>query len=263
LRKNIHKNPKRLPAVLSFASLDPSCGAGLQADCLTVAALGCQPLAVACGLTVQDSCGVLRLAPAEPALVEEQAEALLADMPVSAFKAGALGSAQNAAIAARIAARHPEIPLVVDPVLASGRGDPLADEALILALNEQLLPRATVATPNTQEASRLDLRAAKHLVLTGGHEPGEQISNHLYAEGKLLAVQRWPRIPGQFHGTGCAFASALAAGLALGEPVERAAWLAGHFVWQAALHAHRPGRGQLFLQHFAAPAPGFPLPNPD
>ncbi|MDR0997306.1 MAG: hydroxymethylpyrimidine/phosphomethylpyrimidine kinase [Zoogloeaceae bacterium] len=247
--------PTPLPAVLVFASSDPACGAGLQADLLTLAALSCQPLTVVCGLTVQDSLGVSQILPVPAEFIVAQAQALLADMPVAAFKVGALMRAENVNAVADIVAAHPDIPLVVDPVLSSGRGDAFADDALILALNEKLMPLTTVATPNSREAMRLATDAPDHLLITGGHEPGEKIVNHLYAHGERLATFSWPRLPGDFHGTGCAFASALAAGLAHGQSIPEAAQAAGDFVWQAALHARQPGRGQRFLQHLR----GLPL----
>src|SRR5688500_14097493 len=104
------------PLVLTFAASDPTGGAGLQADLLTLAALGCHPLSVVTALTVQDTRGVEAMEPVDATLVERQAERLLAGMRVAAFKLGALGSAANARAVAAIAARHPRVPLVVDPV---------------------------------------------------------------------------------------------------------------------------------------------------
>src|SRR5688572_5706426 len=132
------------PLVLTFAASDPTGGAGLQADVLTIAARGCHPLSVVTGLTVQDTHGVRRVRAVEPELVAEQARVLLAEMRVDAFKLGVLGSAANAAAIARVLAEHPQVPVVVDPVLTSGRGDPLSDDNLLSALRADLLPRATV-----------------------------------------------------------------------------------------------------------------------
>jgi hydroxymethylpyrimidine/phosphomethylpyrimidine kinase len=143
------------PIVLTFAASDPTGGAGLQADLLTLAALGCHPLSVVTALTVQDTRGVESLDAVEASLVERQAAKLLAEMKVAAFKLGVLGSEANARAVAGIVARHPQVPLVLDPVLASARGDALASDAAIKALLELILPRATLATPNTIEAKRL------------------------------------------------------------------------------------------------------------
>src|SRR5262245_52695270 len=153
------------PVVLTFAASDPTGGAGLQADLLTLAALGCHPLSVVTGITVQDTRGVESLDAVDAALVERQAAKLLAEMKVAAFKLGVLGSAANARAVAGIVARHARVPLVLDPVLASGRGDPLADDALVDALLELIVPRATLATPNSVEAKRL---GGERALLDGG-----------------------------------------------------------------------------------------------
>src|SRR5262245_60609751 len=129
---------KSPPMVLAFAASDPTGGAGVQADLLTLAARGCHPLSVVTGLTVQDSRGVRSLHPVEAELVEEQARCLLADFAVSAFKLGVLASTENAAAIARILAQHPQVPVIVDPVLASGRGDPLATGDLTGVMKEHL-----------------------------------------------------------------------------------------------------------------------------
>jgi hydroxymethylpyrimidine/phosphomethylpyrimidine kinase len=143
------------PMVLSFAASDPSGGAGLQADLMTASALGCHALSVTTALTVQDSVGVASILAIDADWVEDQARTLLEDMPVAAFKIGLLGSAENMLIIAEILADYPLLPVVLDPVLASGRGDELADEEMIATLREVLLPLTTILTPNSLEARRL------------------------------------------------------------------------------------------------------------
>src|ERR671935_1579378 len=143
------------PIVLSFAASDPTSGAGLQADILTIAALGCHPLSIVTALTVQDTRGVARLQCVESSLVAEQARHVLADISVAAFKAGVLGPAPNARTVSELVAQFPHVPFVVDPVLASARGDSLAPQDTLEALRKFILPRATVLTPNSIEARRL------------------------------------------------------------------------------------------------------------
>src|SRR5664279_1980289 len=143
------------PIVLSFAATDPSCGAGMQADILTIASMGCHPLAVVTGITVQDTSGVDDVQPVDPDWVADQARAVLEAMPVAAFKIGLLGSLENIAVIAEIISDYPDIPLVFDPVLASGRGDELANEDMLDAMRELLLPQTTILTPNSMEARRL------------------------------------------------------------------------------------------------------------
>ena len=142
------------PLVLTFAASDPTGGAGLQADVLTLAALDCHPLSVLTGVTVQDTSGVEHLEALAAPLVKRQAERVLAESKVSAFKCGVLASVQSVRVVADIVAQHARVPLVLDPVLASGRGDTLADDSVLQAL-DSLIAHATVATPNTLEAKRL------------------------------------------------------------------------------------------------------------
>src|ERR1035437_7325813 len=118
------------PIVMTFAATDPSGGAGLQADILTIASMGCHPLSIVTAITVQDTSGVDDVQPIYAEWVADQARAVLEDMPVAAFKIGLLGSVANIAVIAEIISDYPDIPLVLDPVLASGRGDELANEGM-------------------------------------------------------------------------------------------------------------------------------------
>lgn len=258
----------RPPVVLTFAASDPTCGAGIQADCLAVAALGCHPATVLTALTAQDTHGVHDLLAIEPRWVEAQARRLLADIAVGAFKLGVLGSAANAAVVARILAAHPHAPVVLDPVLASGRGDALADSATVDALRADILPRATVATPNSLEARRLagaeedaplDECAARmvslgcrYVLVTGTHEPGAQVVNTLYGENGRIRSDAWPRLPGQYHGSGCTLAAALAALLARGWAVAEAVCGAQAYTWRALAAGFRAGAGQHVPDRLAA-----------
>jgi hydroxymethylpyrimidine/phosphomethylpyrimidine kinase len=244
------------PIVLTFAASDPTGGAGLQADLLTLAALGCHPLSVLTGLTVQDTSGVEHLEAIPADLVARQARSLLAETRVAAFKAGVLASADNVRAVAAIAARHADVPLVVDPVLASGRGDPLASDAVRSALLEALVPRATVLTPNSMEAERLggaqrllDL-GARYVLVTGTHDDTPEVINRLYDARGLVREDRWQRLPGSYHGSGCTLASALAAALAHGRGVPEAVREAQEFTWQALAAGFRTGAGQLLPNRF-------------
>ena len=127
----------------------------MQADILTIASMGCHPLSVVTAVTVQDTTGVDDVLPIDAEWVVDQARAVLEDMPVRAFKIGLLGSVENIAAIAEVIADYPDIPLVLDPVLASGRGDELANEDMVDALRELLLPQTTILTPNSGEARRL------------------------------------------------------------------------------------------------------------
>lgn len=244
------------PLVLTFAASDPTGGAGLQADVLTLAALGCHPLSVVTGLTVQDTGGVEHLEAVDAALVARQAERVLAETRVAAFKVGVVGSAANARAIAAIAAARAEVPLVLDPVLASGRGDPLADDAVVEALLEFLVPRASVITPNTLEearlggAKRLLERGCRHVLVTGTHAATAEVVNKLYDRGGLVREDRWQRLPGSYHGSGCTLASAIAALLAQGRPVPDAVREAQEFTWRSLAAAFRTGAGQALPNRF-------------
>jgi hydroxymethylpyrimidine/phosphomethylpyrimidine kinase len=254
------------PIVLAFAASDPTGGAGLQADLLTIASLGCHPLSVLTGLTVQDTHGVESMHAIEAELVERQARHVLADIPVVAFKLGVLGSARNAQVIAAILAEHPRVPVVLDPVLASGRGDSLAEPDLIEVLRNALLPRTTVLTPNSLEARQLVLAAAdadlpgcarslaalgcKYVLVTGTHEPGAQVTNTLYDKNSKLREDAWPRLPGEYHGSGCTLASALAALLARGLATEEAVRQAQEYTWKSLAAGFSPGHGQSIPDRF-------------
>lgn len=252
------------PIVLTFAATDPSCGAGMQADILTIASMGCHPLAVVTGITVQDTSGVDDVQPVDADWVADQARAVLEDMPVAAFKIGLLGSVENIAVIAEIISDYPDIPLVFDPVLASGRGDELANEDMLDALRELLLPQTTILTPNSMEARRLVLDedneaddpslaecskrilqfGCEYVLITGTHENTPKVINNLYGERGLIRSDNWPRLPGIYHGSGCTLASAIAALLANGLPIEEAVHEAQEYTWEALKYGFRPGMGQ-------------------
>jgi hydroxymethylpyrimidine/phosphomethylpyrimidine kinase len=258
------------PIVMVFAASDPSGGAGLQADIMTLSSMGCHPLSVITALTVQDSAGVEDAMAIDADWVADQARALLEDMSVSAFKIGMLGSVENIAAIAEIISDYPEIPLVLDPVLASGRGDELASEDMIAALRELLLPQTTLLTPNSMEARRLALdesddeddpglaecarrlvgAGAEYVLITGTHEHSAQVVNSLYGENGLIRADAWERLPGSYHGSGCTLASAIAANLANGLDVAEAVRDAQDYTWQALAHGFRPGMGQYIPDRF-------------
>ena len=251
------------PIVLTFAASDPTGGAGLQADLLTLASMGCHPLSVLTALTVQDTHGVESVHPATPAQVRAQAERLLQEMRVDAFKLGVLGSAENIQVIAKILAQHRDVPVVVDPVLASGRGDALTSDTMLALLRELILPQATVVTPNSIEARRLSGETslqrcaqrlldfgAEHVLITGTHEAGEEVVNTLYDSGGVVRSDRWQRLPGSYHGSGCTLASAIAAALANGQGVPEAVRDAQEFTWQTLAGGFKPGTGQLIPDRF-------------
>ena len=246
------------PLVLTFAASDPTSGAGLQADVLTIAAMGCHPLSVLTAYTVQDTSGVTALIAVEPRRVREQAQALLDEMRVSAFKLGVLGSAENVATVAAILAEHRDVPVVLDPVLASGRGDALATDEMIRALCELVIPRATLATPNSIEARRLGgveallQLACPYVLVTGTHEASAEVVNTLYGAPGVIREDRWKRLAGSYHGSGCTLASSIAACIARGHTVPDAVGEGQRYTWETLAAGYQPGRGQFIPQRLYA-----------
>ncbi len=258
------------PLVLVFAASDPTGGAGIQADIMTMSGMGCHALTVITALTVQDTVGVEDVLPVDADFVAEQARAVLEDMPVQAFKLGVLGSVENIAVIAEIISDYPHIPVIVDPVIASGRGDELASEAMLATLRELIIPQATVITPNTMEARRLVARSSddfdehsmsecaarliamgcEYVLITGSHAHTPQVVNTLYGSGGVLRADTWARLQGSYHGSGCTLASAVAAAMAHGLDVSAAVYEAQGFTWQTLATAFRPGMGQHIPDRF-------------
>ena len=252
------------PIVLVFAASDPSGGAGLQADIMTLSSMGCHPLSVVTAVTIQDTTGVDDVSAIDAEWVADQARCVLEDMPVAAFKIGVLGSLETIAAIAEVVSDYPEIPLVLDPVLASGRGDELASEEMVGALRELLVPQTTIITPNSLEARRLaanesnedddpDLAecarrliasGCEYVLVTGTHENTPQVVNTLYGQEGVLRTDTWHRLPGSYHGSGCTLASAIAATIANGLAIGDAVKDAQEYTWQTLKAAFRPGMGQ-------------------
>lgn len=253
------------PIVMVFAATDPTGGAGLQADIMTLASMGCHPVSVVTAITVQDTMGVDGVLPIDGEWVSDQARCILEDMPVAAFKIGVLGSLEAVAAVAEVVSDYPEIPLILDPVLASGRGDELASEDMLAAIRELLIPQTTIITPNSLEARRLaaeetddgedhpDLAecarrildsGCEYVLITGTHENTGEVVNTLYNSEGVVRSDSWPRLPGSYHGSGCTLASALAATIANGVDMEEAVRDAQEYTWQSLKLAFRPGMGQ-------------------
>lgn len=257
--------PRRpAPRVLVAAGIDPGGGAGLLADTRVLHGAGCWPCGVTTSLTVQDRTGFHGQHPTPPAWIRRSIEAVLANGPVAAIKVGLVPDADTAmalmeALAPVVSAG---VPLVLDPVLSATAGGLGRNSTLVAALRHRLVPLATVCTPNAPELSELsggcaDGDGAQKLLelgcgsvaLTGGHAGGDQVCDSLWADpsgARPVEVCRGPRLPvGKVHGTGCGFASALAAGLALGDAIP-AAFRRAHLTVRAGLeqlHSMGPGDG--------------------
>jgi hydroxymethylpyrimidine/phosphomethylpyrimidine kinase len=258
--------PASHPIVLVFAGTDPSGGAGMQADILTLSSMGCHPLSVVTAITIQDTMGVEDVLPIDAEWVADQARCVLEDVPVAVFKIGLVGSVEAVAAIAEVVSDYPDIPLVLDPILASGRGDELASEDLISAMRELLIPQTTLITPNSLEVRRLaqddetdeednpDLGecarrilglGCEYVLITGTHENTPQVINTLYEQQGVVRTDSWQRLAGTYHGSGCTLASAIAATIANGLAIPEAVRDAQEYTWQTLKHAYRTGMGQL------------------
>ena len=229
----------RRPCVLVFAGADPSGGAGVYADVLAIAAVGAHALPVVTVLTVQDNNRVHAIHPVPVEQVRAQAEALIATIPIAAVKIGIVGSRANALCIAvlltQLKIARPDLPVVLDPVLASGHGDALTREDA-LSVIAPLLAHATLITPNLPEASALCphasgpeaqaaaliARGAAHVLIKGGHGEADMIVNQWFAADGSTRAWQSPRLRGQFHGSGCTLASAIAGRLATGDTMHDA-----------------------------------------
>jgi len=253
------------PIVLVFAATDPSGGAGIQADVLTLSSMGCHPLSVVTAVTIQDTMGVEDLLPIDAEWIADQARCVLEDVAVGAFKVGLLGSVEAITAIAEVVSDYPDIPLIVDPVLASGRGDELASDDIVSAMRELLIPQTTILTPNSLEARRLAVEGddenevpeldhsarrlislgCEYVLVTGTHENTAQVVNTLYGQEGVVRRDAWERLPGSYHGSGCTLASAVAATIASGLGVPEAVRDAQDYTFQALKSAYRAGMGQL------------------
>ena len=261
---------------LTIAGSDPSGGAGIQADLKTFAAFGLYGASAITAITAQNTLGIAATLALQADLVTAQIEAVAGDLTIDATKVGMLA---NAAIVEAVVAAIAELDLplvVVDPVLVSSSGERLLDEDGVRALTAELLPRARVVTPNLPEAEALSGRridspeaareaarrihdmGAAAVIITGGHgtthaerrTPNDEVVDLVFDAGSFFEL-RVPRVESRHtHGTGCTFASAVAAGLALGLELPEAAARAQRYVAGAILHAPGVGHGRGPLDHF-------------
>jgi len=254
---------QRPPIVLVFAGSDPTGGAGIEADILTLASLGCRAAPVVTAVTVQDTAGVHEFHAVDTEIVIAQARAVLEDMPIAAIKTGMLAQAETVSAIATIANSYPDLPLIVDPVLASGSGQELSTDPLEDAYRSMLLPLAKLITPNTIEARRLasqgdsldacaqELLAfgCEKVLITGTHAQSKNIQHKLYGRSGIEECFEVDRLPDTYHGSGCTLASACAAGFAHGIDDVDCIGHALYYTQQTLKHGYRAGMGQHLPHH--------------
>jgi hydroxymethylpyrimidine kinase/phosphomethylpyrimidine kinase len=254
------------PILLAIGGFDPSCGGGVGADLKTFAAYGCYGVAAITSLTVQNTQGVQGIHNTPSAELREQLEVLTKDCDIAAVKIGMLGNRANAVVVAEFLDANKFAHVVHDPVMRSSSDSELLDAAGIKYLGAELLKRCTVITPNIQEAEILsgltikevgDMEAAARklvemgahaVIVTGGHM--EKAVDFLL-DGSEVHFLSGDRVKLEHaQGTGCTFASAIAAQLAAGRPLLEAATLAKAYVMKAIERAYPVGKGRLPLDHF-------------
>ena len=262
--------PSTPPVVLTIAGFDPSSGAGITADIKTIAAHGCYGVSCITALTVQSTSGVLRTEPVSSMLIRETLEELVSDISIDAVHIGMLGNAAVATAVADFLAQQKIGNVVLDPVVKSSSGAPLLDAKGTAILTERLLPLITVVTPNIDEAAHLTglivtnpeqmnvaaqclhAMGAANVVVTGGHlERAIDVLGFTTPAGNFeFEVFQSPRLrTTSTHGTGCAFATALACHLALGRGMPEAVLLTKAYVAAAIANAHPLGKGNGPVHH--------------
>ncbi len=253
------KNTQAPPVVMVFSGLDPTGGAGLQADIEAIASMGCHTAPIASCLTVQTTSNVLDVIPVEPTLMIEQARAVLEDIPVAGFKLGVMPTPLVVESVATILNDYPQVPVILDPVITAGGGGALADEAVVEALLELIVPRTTVITPNSHEvmalirgSDSLDASAmgllshgCDYVLVTGAHRQTPRVVNTLYGDNRKLDEYSWPRLPNDYHGSGCTLASAIAGLMAQQQAPVAAIKSAQRYTWRALRRGSYLGMGQL------------------
>lgn len=252
---------------LTIAGSDSGGGAGIQADLKSFMAHGVYGASAITAITAQNTVGVRAVLLLEPALVRAQIDAVLEDIGADAVKTGMLGSAKVVEAVASALRAHGVDTLVVDPVMVAKSGDRLLAQQAVPALRNELLPLATLVTPNLPEASILLGREVRTLdempdaaeellalgprsvLLKGGHLAGDEVADVLLAGGRLTTF-RAPRVSTpNTHGTGCTYAASITALLARGLTIADAVAEARAYVLGAITHAVPLGAGHGPLHH--------------
>lgn len=247
------------PVVMCFSGLDPTGGAGIQADIETCMALGvhCAPIITA--LTAQDTTNAADSESVNPAMLIAQARMVLQDMPVNAFKVGLITHSDIALALHTLFNDYPDVPVIVDPVLSAGGGHGFTDESVQASMREFILPHAHLLVPNTNEAKRLAPEAdtleacanelielgCRHVLITGTHANTQDIEHQLFAAHQKLQSFNCSRLPGDYHGSGCTLASAVACYIVHGLDIVSACRDAINYTLRTLKHAQRLGMGQL------------------
>jgi len=249
------------PTVLCFSGLDPSGGAGLQADIEAIGQSGAHAAIACTALTIQNSQQVFGFEATSEALLIAQANAVVGDLPIKAVKSGMLGTTDNIAALAHFLREHSDYLYVLDPVLVANSGGSLGNQKTLVKAFVELIPLATIITPNTielraltgehdleQATTKLFEMGAQAVLVKGGHEDTpDYIRNVLYinngVKGEMIAESKCPRLEGEYHGSGCSLASFIAGRLALGDNLKTAVQHAETWLFGVLKNAETPVQG--------------------
>jgi hydroxymethylpyrimidine/phosphomethylpyrimidine kinase len=277
-------SPRVIPNTLTIAGMDPSGGAGILADVKAMSALGAYACAVVAALTAQNTQAVTDISPVNPPFVRAQIDTLFADIEIHAVKIGMLGQTGIIEVVADRLGHHKPPHLVLDPVMVAKSGDLLLEQKAVGALREQLLPLATIITPNLPEAGvLLEMRSVetvremrrvaerlrnlmthgghRWVLLKGGHLPGNDTIDILHDGDKMIELPGHRIQTRNTHGTGCTLSAALAALLPQMDDVVDATRAAKEYLVAAIASADmlKVGQGHGPVHHFHKLWAGKPL----
>ncbi|MBC7490788.1 MAG: hydroxymethylpyrimidine/phosphomethylpyrimidine kinase [Glaciimonas sp.] len=259
------------PLILTFGVVEPVGAAGIQADLATFSSMGCHGLSVITSILIGDTARIEDTQQIDADWVADQARVLLEDMPVAAFKVGAVGSIESISVIAEIVSDYPNIPLILDPFLSAMPDQGQDSEDLLKAIRELLIPQSTVLVLSAVELSRLagtwrepsseDLSMvdAMHLIELGCEylfitgtptSTAAEVSNTLFNDTGILRQDSWPRVSGSFSGAGTTLSAAIAAMLANGLDIPEAVLEAQEFTLASLMAGQRLGMGKLVPDRF-------------
>lgn len=258
------------PLILTFGPTDPVGAVGIQADLASFAAMGCHGLSVITSLFIGDTARIEDTQIIDSDWVADQARVVLEDMPVAAFKVGAVGSIENVSAIAEIVSDYPDIPLIFDPFLSALPDQGPDGEDMLMATRELLIPQTTVLIISAVELSRLaetwreaseeDMMAVdamrliemgcEYVFVTGTPSDLTDVANTLFDETGVIRHDNWQRISGSYSGAGGTLAATIAALLANGLDVPEAVFEAQEFTIASIANAQRLGMGKLVLDRY-------------
>jgi hydroxymethylpyrimidine/phosphomethylpyrimidine kinase len=258
------------PLILTFGAADPVGATGIQADLATFAAMGCHGLSVITSILVGDTARIEDIQIIDVDWMADQARVILEDMPVAAFKVGAVGSIENISAIAEIVSDYPDIPLILDPFITAMPNQEGDEDDHLIAIRELLIPQTTLMLASAVELNRLaetwrepvpndalQLDAmhiiemgCEYLFLTGMPSDMHEVANALFDTSGMLRRDTWQRLPGSFTGAGSTLSAAICAMLANGLEIPEAVSEAQEFTLAALAHAQRLGMGKLIPDRY-------------